>query len=184
MIVILGATCTGKDTLARVLCEKYGYQKILTCTTRPKRENEDGTEYRFITKDAFKAGIENDMFFEYTSYNVASGETWYYGTLKADINEIGIIILNPDGYKVFKKYYPDALYVRLYAPLSVIRRRLYQRGDNIREAERRIKADINDFMLIETSDECNLSFNTNNYSSAEMASIIDRTYKEKIGFYG
>lgn len=182
MIVILGSTCSGKDTLAKVLCKDYGYEKIITCTTRPIREGEipDKT-YHYFTKEEFMQLMIENRFFEYTSYNVANGETWFYGTLKEDISrqiKNGILILNPEGFIKFRKYYPSSFFVRLYAPISTIRRRAIQRGDDVAEASRRIKADIEDFAIIETSNICNMSINSNNFSPNELAKIIDKQYKE------
>ena len=40
MIVILGKTCSGKDTVVNRLIEKYEYERIISYTTRPKRKGE------------------------------------------------------------------------------------------------------------------------------------------------
>lgn len=181
MIVLLGATCTGKSTVLNKLIDDYGYKRVVTTTTRPMREGEiDGTDYHFIDEHWFKYYIEQDEFEEYTSYNVANGQTWYYGTMKDDLYknyDESVLIVNPDGYKHYCKYIPDAFFVRLYAPLDVIRKRLTDRNDDPAEAERRILADCNDFNLIRNSD-MNMNINTHLYKPEEIAQRIHEEYQK------
>ena len=40
MIVIIGKTASGKDLIVKKLCNDYGYNKIVTYTTRPMRKGE------------------------------------------------------------------------------------------------------------------------------------------------
>lgn len=47
MIILVGKSCSGKDTVVKELT-KMGYNKIVTCTTRPPRPGEiNGREYHF-----------------------------------------------------------------------------------------------------------------------------------------
>ncbi len=53
MIILVGKSCSGKDTVVKELA-KMGYNKIVTCTTRPPRPGEiDGREYHFLDKMNF-----------------------------------------------------------------------------------------------------------------------------------
>ena len=38
IIAVIGKTSSGKDTVAKVLNEKYGIPSVVSMTTRPKRE--------------------------------------------------------------------------------------------------------------------------------------------------
>ncbi|MDV5212124.1 guanylate kinase, partial [Acinetobacter baumannii] len=50
-VLLSGTTCSGKTTIADALTEKYGFNRIVTTTSRPKREGEvDGLHYHFITQ--------------------------------------------------------------------------------------------------------------------------------------
>lgn len=54
LIVITGATGTGKTTVSRYLSEQYAIQRVITHTTRPKRVGEvDGVDYAFETPVSF-----------------------------------------------------------------------------------------------------------------------------------
>ena len=54
LIVITGATGTGKTTVSRYLTQTYNIQRVMTHTTRPKRFNEvEGIDYAFETPASF-----------------------------------------------------------------------------------------------------------------------------------
>ena len=54
VVVITGAPGTGKTTVRNYLTQKYGMSKILTHTTRPKRQGEvHGVDYYFETDESF-----------------------------------------------------------------------------------------------------------------------------------
>lgn len=146
MIVLCGMTSSGKDTIQKELI-KLGIKSVISYTTRPMRKGEtEGVEYHFITKEDFLKKQSENFFAETTSYNVASKDTWYYGTAKEDLTNGKVAILNPDGIRQIKKcegINPVIFYI--HSEIETIKNRLLQRGDNPEEASRRIKADIEDF---------------------------------------
>ena len=150
MIILVGKTCSGKSSVANILQNQYGFKRVVTYTTRPPRENEkDGVDYNFISAEKFDELKLKDFFFETTSYNVASGETWYYGTAKESLCDECCIVMNPDGLKKMKNLLdPDEFHIRVFY-LNVSEgsqyNRLRKRGDQPDEATRRIEADKTDF---------------------------------------
>jgi len=49
LIALFGKSGSGKDSIARKLCEKYDYHKVKRITTRPMREGEaQGEPYYFV----------------------------------------------------------------------------------------------------------------------------------------
>ncbi len=154
MIVILGKTCSGKDTVVNRLIEKYEYERIISYTTRPKRKGEiQDKTYHFISEDEFFSKIDSEFFLEYKKYETADG-IWYYGSAKEDYEKADdktVIILTPSGLSALKlwtsrnniKLDINPLYI--YANIQTIRDRLKKRGDKKEEADRRIKADSVDF---------------------------------------
>lgn len=149
MILLAGKTAVGKDTIQKELI-KLGYKSVVTYTTRPPRAGEvDGIAYNFITKEDFLAKEQDGFFAETTSYNVASGETWYYGSAIKDLTDDKVMIVNPEGLRQIKKMSslnPIAFYVM--ADEETIWNRLRQRGDDTAEARRRLNADDIDFANI------------------------------------
>ena len=149
--VLTGKTSSGKDSIKKKLIKKYGYNDIVTYTTRPKRRGEkDGVNYHYITNEEFERKIANNFFAEYKSYKVANGETWYYGCALEDFDkhkdDKAIIILTPNGVRDIIDIVKDNIIViYVYANQKTIKTRLEERGDNRAEAERRINQDNKDF---------------------------------------
>lgn len=180
MLVLVGASCVGKTTMLNELVNKYGYKRIVTYTTRPMRNGEvDGVDYHFIDNKTFNSMCAGDYFAETTSYQVATGDTWCYGTALKDVTDDAIIILNPEGLRALKNDKTlniTAFY--LFASYGEIWNRLRERGDDSEEAARRIEADkkdfedINDYVdfAIRTDGECSID---------EIASIINQIYSKK-----
>ena len=69
MIVLSGASASGKTEAAKMLMVKYGIQKAITTTTRSMRLNEvNGKDYFFVSKEVFEQMIQDDRFVEHTLY--------------------------------------------------------------------------------------------------------------------
>ena len=83
MIVLIGASASGKTEVAKTLIAKKGFSKIVTYTTREIRPSEvNGVDYHFVTKEKFLE-LKNDNFFlETTTYN-----NNFYGTPRAYVEE-------------------------------------------------------------------------------------------------
>lgn len=144
MLVLAGWSASGKTTILNEL-EKLGVERIVTMTTRPMRPGEvEGKTYYFRTEEEFKNLMYYGFFAETTSYNVANGETWWYGTPKEKLYGDGAIILNPDGLKALRGKYPMCVFY-LDVPEFELKHRLKKRGDKKDEAQRRINADREDF---------------------------------------
>ena len=143
VLCVIGKSGTGKSTLVNELVKKYGFEKVITTTNRPKRDGEvDGVDYHFIRTEEFHP----DDFLEYKSYNVADGETWYYGVNRDSFDPLKrqVIILTPGGYKELKDKIP-LLPVWLTLDNCETMMRLAKRGDNTTEIERRMTVDRLDF---------------------------------------
>jgi guanylate kinase len=83
MLFVLSAPSgTGKTTVAeRLLKSCPGVRRIITATTRSKREGEvHGVDYLFISYEEFKEKIEEGYFLEY-----AEVYGHYYGTPKDQV---------------------------------------------------------------------------------------------------
>lgn len=178
--VLIGKTASGKDTLARYMCENLGYERIVTYTTRPMREREvQNKSYHFISPDRFDRMVENNEFAEYKAYNPAQGGTWKYGSkITDDMLNDGkkhIIILTPAGYRDVQKYFngDDRIKsVYIEADNDTLRKRLLHRGDDPKEAERRLESDDRDFRGVE--EEANAVIRNTDRDIKKTAEEIDR----------
>jgi len=184
ILVLLGKTCAGKDSCVKELVDHMGYKMIVSYTTRPMRDGEvDGITYKFIDKEKFLTLKEKNFFAETTSYHVASGETWYYGMSMEDMSkadEKTVVILNPEGLRKVRKIKGlNIVAIYIDAKKSVIKKRLRKRGDNRKEAKRRIKADDIDFKNIENEIDYVVPNNQHNNIETQ-ASLIDFIYTDEI----
>lgn len=153
MIILIGKTASGKDTILNNLITRHGYKKIVTYTTRPMRYGEkQDTTYHFISEEDFRQKIKEGFFIEWSKYNTKFGD-WYYGTAISDINNAkdnDVIILSPNGYRYIVAKMPNkAKSIYIYSNNSTIKERLISRCDNKEEAQRRLKQDNIDFNGIE-----------------------------------
>lgn len=148
MLVLIGKTCSGKDTIANELIRNYGYKKLVTYTTRPMRDGEiQDVTYHFISTDEFIEKIRAGFFAEWKDYVTNSG-LWYYGTALKDCeaaSDNNVSILTPSGVRDLRKYNVKTSVFYIQSDLNTTRQRLYSRGDDTAEIERRIMADLEDF---------------------------------------
>ncbi len=164
MIVLVGKTASGKSTVADIIEQSYKMKRIRTYTTRPARDGEGTNEYHFISDDEFKKMKDEGFFFETTDYVVASGATWHYGTAKKDLSDdYSCIVMNPSGMKKIlhmtnDNIDPIVIYLNVTEGCQWVR--LRERGCDADEAQRRIKADNEDFSDIE--DYYDFAFTTDN----------------------
>ena len=97
MLILVGASASGKTVTALDLQKRYGLIKAITTTTREKRVSEtDGVEYFFISEDEFKTKLEKGGFVEHSLYNKN-----YYGCGIDQIDDNKIVVLDPNGLHSF-----------------------------------------------------------------------------------
>lgn len=147
--VVVGKTCSGKTTVVDKLVSLYRLKKIVTYTNRVRRKGEkDGIDYHFISTEEFKQKINDGFFAEWKCYETVEGD-WYYGSALEDLenaDDDSIIILTPQGYRdACQKLSKKPVCIYMYANNSTIKKRLISRGDDEKEAERRLKQDNKDF---------------------------------------
>lgn len=118
MIYILcGKSASGKDTVKNELLDskKYGdqFQRVHTCTTRPRRDGEiDGRDYIFLSDDKFMELVEAKEIFESRVYETCVNgrkALWKYGSMKLDKKRVQdydyICILDPNGVRSYINEY-------------------------------------------------------------------------------
>ena len=143
-IALVGAMCSGKTTIAKKL-EQDGYNWIRTYTTRPPRPGESSKDYMFVSQDEFFGFMMNNFFMETEDYKVASGDTWYYGSLRSDYKiPNSVIILTP---MAIYKLRNELNVVFVDTPLDTRLDRAHHRGDDPKEVLRRFKAEDDLFRM-------------------------------------
>lgn len=180
MLILCGKMAAGKDSAQKELI-KMGMESVVSYTTRPPRPGEvDGIAYHFITKEEFLEKEKQGFFAETTSYNVASGYTWYYGSAVKDLTDDKVIILNPEGLRKIKKIKslkPISFYIN--ADKTIIMERAKKRGDNTDEVLRRLIADDFDFADINSYIDFSIRSDFG-LSPKVIAEMILNTYKKAL----
>ena len=177
MIVLSGASASGKTEAAKMLMAKYGIQKAITTTTRPMRVHEvDGRDYFFVSKDKFNQLIKEDKFVEYTNYN---GN--YYGSTKDQIANDRVVVIDLEGLKSYSRLNDKRIVTFYLSTCEEIRyKRMLERGDKEEDAKRRIENDRKVFDNNQIPD-VDYKIDSENRSIEEVADLVYQLYMQHLG---
>lgn len=105
IIVLLGASGSGKSIIEHELSIHHGFKKIISYTTRQPRINEEnGKDYYFTDNETFNEILERGLFAEWDEYS----QNRLYGTLKADYIDCNCVaVLTPNGLRQLKKNFKN-----------------------------------------------------------------------------
>lgn len=143
LIVVSGASGTGKTTLCRSLEKDLEIYFSISATTRQKREGEvEGKDYYFLSENQFGRMAEKGEFLEW-----AQVHGHRYGTIKRQVvdrlekGENVLLDVDSQGALNIKNKLKDAVLIFIKTPtLTELRTRLFGRGtDSSEEIEKRIQ---------------------------------------------
>lgn len=153
IVLLVGVSGAGKDTIKHRLLQTGNYHHIVSHTTRQPRENggvmeRDGADYHFITKEKAASMLENGEFVEAKKY----GDN-LYGTSVAEIRQahdegkIAITDLEVQGVAEYKALSPKVIAQFVLPPdYKEWQRRLYARygtgGANPEDIAKRMRTAI------------------------------------------
>lgn len=146
VVIVSGFSGAGKGTVVRELMSRYdNYALSVSMTTRaPRKGEEHGREYYFVTDEEFEALIASDGLLEHAGY---CGH--YYGTPRRFVEEKldqgydVILEIEMQGALQVRDRFPEALLLFIMPPsIDELRRRLAGRGTETSEIieERMAKA--------------------------------------------
>ena len=129
ILVIVGASGTGKSKISDYICKKYNIPRIITHTTRAPRYNEiNGLDYYFENDKSF----EQVQYIERVTYDGYKYGSSYIGLHKAfEKNNIVSIILDTQGARSYVKKLGCEVQI-LYITVSnfdLLKDRIKNRGD-------------------------------------------------------
>lgn len=180
MIVLTGASASGKTVTALDLQKRHGLVKAITTTTREKRVGEtDGVEYFFISKEEFEKRLGENKFVEHSLYN---GN--FYGCGVDQVSDNKIVVLDPNGLHSFLKLKDkNIVSFLLIADEKTRKSRMKSRGDKEENIQQRILNDVQDFAL-DRIGKVDFVINTENYTIEEVSDLIYKLYTVKINKKG
>lgn len=155
IIILMGMSAVGKDKIRTILEEEcYGYENIVSYTSRPIRENEiNGQDYYFVSKKEFEDMINNNEMIEYRSYKTnwhGNTDTWFYGVKKFELqdNINYVIVIDLMGAESIINYFGKENCILIYLTTNdkIREKRARERGSfDKAEWDRRLIADYKDF---------------------------------------
>ena len=176
MIVLAGASASGKTEVAKELARKYGIVKVITTTTRNMRVGEvNGRDYFFVSKEQFEQMIQEGRFVEYTFYN-----NNLYGSTKDQISSNKVVVIDPAGLRAYIALHdPFIITFFLDSTEETRYKRMLLRGDKEEVAKNRILHDRQAFKP-ENSADVDFHIDSENYNVEEVADTVYQKYKETI----
>lgn len=155
IVVLSGPSGSGKTTLVHrlVKCAPVKLIMSVSATTRPPRPNEqDGTDYWFLTDAEFRRRLEEEQFIEHAEV-FSSG--FLYGTLWSELerawgqNGWAFLEIDVQGAMKVMQQYPNAVTIFLSTPSPAeFERRLRARGTESEEViQRRLATAENELQM-------------------------------------
>lgn len=164
--VLLGKSNSGKTSIFKKLSNEY--DKIISITTRPKRENEEyNVDYLFLNNKSFEMLKNHDKIICSKRFINAFGDIWQYGFLKTYLDyglKKKVLVADPDGLDELIGVYGKENITSIYISClhQEIVERAMERGENEKEVKRRLTSDLFDFKDIERHVDYTI-YNQNGY---------------------
>ncbi len=140
ILILVSPSGGGKSTMTNRLLNDFDQLKFsVSATTRkPRKGEQDGVHYHYLSKDDFKEKVENNEFLEWEEFYNGT----MYGTLRSvvenELNKGYFILLDIDvlgAMNVKERYGDKALTLFIQPPsLEVLKERLIARGTETDES--------------------------------------------------
>lgn len=157
LIVVSGPSGAGKGTLCKKFLEEHTsiYPSVSTTTRNPREGEIEGSNYHFVSREAFEEMLRKDEFLEYA--NVYGN---LYGTSKINVmNKINqgfdvLLEIEMQGARQVKRKYPNGVYIFILPPsMKDLKKRIIKRGsETLNSMEKRLHAAYDEIDFISEYD--------------------------------
>ena len=142
LILLVGKTSSGKDTIARYIKDAYGISQVISYTTRPKRPSETyGVEHFFVSKDEMQKILTTQDILAYTKFN----DTEYCATAQQLEGSDRVYIIDPHGIEELQKKCLDMITIYVDLDEHTILDRATKRGDILDTVKTRLRNEREQF---------------------------------------
>jgi guanylate kinase len=97
LLLIIGRTASGKDSLVNKLCERTSLKQLISFTTRNRRQNE-GVTHQFVSETDYQEMLNNNQ----VAVDTNIADNYYWSTIE-QLYESDIYIIDYVGYKKLKE---------------------------------------------------------------------------------
>lgn len=175
IFALFGKSGAGKDTIQKWIVSNYAYltKGIVSCTTRPKRENEiDGKDYYFLNNEKFAEEVLNGNMLEATEFN-----HWFYGTRLSELdkNKINVGVFNIGGIECLlqdSRIEVTPFYVDVPDKIRLTRALNREENPDCHEICRRFLSDEKDFCDIDFDYETIYNHDLFPYTDMQLSKIL------------
>lgn len=139
MILLVGPSGSGKDTIASLLSMRNGWRRIASYATRKPRYAGEDT-HTFITDEEF------DKLTDIVAYTAYNGHR--YCATAQQVDDCQLYVVDVPGVEtLLENYKGNKEFIAIVPMLSerLRRARMTERGDDVRKIEERIENDRKDF---------------------------------------
>lgn len=178
VLLLVGKTCAGKSTLAKMLCERTGLKQLVSYTTRARR-NENDNDHLFVTVDDYLQAKANGEIIAETEI----AENYYYSTID-QLYQADAYTIDPAGLDyLLSADLPNIKFVVVYISCSDEERRLRseKRGDEKRAYRVRDISERQQFRRFVSEEKWDYSIRNNNlaraYSVLRWIATVEGVYK-------
>lgn len=182
IFTLTGPSCAGKSTLEKLMVDKLEFSKVVSDTTRAKREKEiDGIDYYFYTHQKFSEMKANNEFIESVNF---SGNS--YGVSVTEINRLTlqgkpiVIVVEPGGREQIKEYAEknDVNFLPIYVGTSA--KNIAQRFISRIYDELPVDKIVTPKFLINYSNRLEIMMTTEHQWKLEAEDVVNQAYAYKI----
>lgn len=124
IVLLMGKSTTGKDTVYKNLLEKHilDLKKVVLYTTRPMRDKEEnGVQYYFCDEEGYQKFLNDRKIIEGRTYDTCYGP-WRYFTVddgQIDLSQGSFLMIGTlEAYESMKEYFGDDKVVPVYIEIS------------------------------------------------------------------
>lgn len=181
VLLLIGKTCAGKSTLAKMLSDRTGLRQLVSYTTRVKR-NDNDTDHIFVDVAEYERAKANG---EIVAETQIAGN-YYYSTIN-QLYESDLYTVDPMGKDMLLSMnLPNIKFVVVYitCPDEERRVRSEKRGDDKAKYRVRDFSERQQFRQFVTNEEWDYSISNNDlckaYSVLRWISIVEGAWKNHV----
>jgi len=172
LVLLIGASGSGKTTVAQRLCSRYTLQQTASYTTRAPREDGE-VGHIFCSRDEFESLRQGKQLVAWTEIN-----GHHYGATRQQIDEADIYVVDPYGASVLADIYSaerKLFFVYLDVDAEYRENRMKERGSTDEEIRERLASDAQFLQSARTvSDKFDTALFVKNENLAETVGMIAR----------